>query len=115
MNEATFMLSSKKFVICCEKSFFIHLCTDGWQLKLFGNATQDCLEEHFIVYNFLCSNLFDGLPKMVDIHDLCLNCKRHFFKRYFDKILLFLRVNNKENDKTCLLQLLFWFDVLYEK
>ena len=51
------MLFSNKIVNCCEKSFFIHLCTDGWQLKCFGNATQDCLEEHFIVCNFLCSNI----------------------------------------------------------
>ena len=80
MNEATLILFSKKFVICCEKSFFFHLYTDGWQLKFFGNATQDCLEEHFIVYNFLCINLFDDLTKMVEIHDLCLNCKRHFLK-----------------------------------
>ena len=89
MNEATFMLFSKKFVIYYEKSFFIHLCTDGWQLKLFGNATRDCLEEHFIVYNFLCSNLFDGLTKMVDIHDLCLNCKRYFLNAISIKFYCF--------------------------
>ena len=69
MNEATFLFS-KKIVICCEKSFLIHLCTDGCQLKFFANATRDCLEEHFIVCNFLCINLFDDLSKMVDIHDL---------------------------------------------
>ena len=39
MNEVTFMLFLKKFVICCEKNFFIHLCTDGWQLKFFANMT----------------------------------------------------------------------------
>ena len=70
MNEATFLLFSKKNVICYEKSFLIHLCTDGWQLKFFANATRDCLEEHFIVCNFPCINLFDDLTKMVDIHDL---------------------------------------------
>ena len=89
MNEATFMLLSKKFVICCEKSLFIHLCTDGWQLQFLGNSTRDCLEEHFIVCNFLCSNLFDDLTKLVDIHYLCLNCKRHFLNAIFIKFHCF--------------------------
>ena len=71
------MLFSKKVVIYCKKRFFIYLCTDGWQLKFCGNATRDCLEEYFVIYNFLCSNLFDNVTKMVDINDLCLNCKRH--------------------------------------
>ena len=82
----------KKFFACCEKRFFIHLCTDGWQLKFFGNVTRDCLEEHFIIRNFLCSNLFDNLKKMVDIHDLGLNCKRDFLNTILIKFHYFLKV-----------------------
>ena len=89
MNEVTFMLFLKKFVICCEKNFFIHLCTDGWQLKFFANMTWDCLEEHFVVFNFLCINFFDNLKKMVDIHDLSLNCKRHFSNAISMKLYCF--------------------------
>ena len=92
INEATFMLFSKKIVICCEKSFFIHFCTHGWQLKFFDNGARDCLEEHFTVCNFLCINLFDNLTKMVDIHDLCLNCKSHFLNAISIKFHCFLKV-----------------------
>ena len=83
------MLFSKKIVICCKKCFFIHLCTDGWQLKFFGNATRYCLEEHFIVCNFLCSNFFDDLAKMVEINGLCLNCERHFLHSISIKFYFF--------------------------
>ena len=68
----------KNLLFAVKKSFFIHLCTDGWQLKFFSNVTRDCLEEHFIVCNFLCINLFDDLTKMENIHELCLNCKGIF-------------------------------------
>ena len=77
-----------------KKSLFaiIHLCTHSWQLKIFDNAARDCLEEHFTVCNFLCINLFDNLTKMVDIHDLCLNCKRHFLNAISIRFHCFLQV-----------------------
>ena len=79
MNETTFMLFSKKFIIRCENCFFAHLSTDGWQIKFYGKAKRDCLEEHFIVCNFQCTNLLDETAnKPVDVFDLCLNCRRHF-------------------------------------
>ena len=48
MNETTFMLFSKKFIICCEKRFFAQSTRDGWQMKFYAKANRDCLEEHFI-------------------------------------------------------------------
>ena len=75
---SNFHTGFKKIVICCEKSFFSHLCTDDWQITFYGKANQDCLEEHFIVCNFQCTNLFDETTnKPVDAFDLCLNCRRH--------------------------------------
>ena len=72
MNETTFMLVSKKKVICCEKSFFSHLCTDGWLKNFYCDANRDCLEEQFIVCNFMCTNLFDEITnKPVNVFDLC--------------------------------------------
>ena len=78
MNEATFILVSKKLSFVVKKVFFSHLCTDDWQITFYGKANQDCLEEHFIVCNFQCTNLFDETTnKPVDAFDLCLNCRRH--------------------------------------
>ena len=48
MNEMTFMLFSKKFIISCEKCFFAQSTRDGWQIKFYAKANRDCLEEHFI-------------------------------------------------------------------
>ena len=72
------MLFSKKIVICCEKFLcsFIHTC---WKIKFYGKANRVCLEEHFIVYNFQCTNLLDETAnKPVDAFYLCLNCRRYF-------------------------------------
>ena len=79
MNETTFMLFSKKCVICCEKTFFTRLFTDGRQTKFYGKANRDCLYEHFIVCNFQCTDLFDETTnKPVDVFYPCLNCRRYF-------------------------------------
>ena len=80
----------KKIVICCEKSFFSHLCTNGWQIKFYGNENHECLEEHFIVCNVQCTNLFDKTTnKPVDLSDLCLNCRRHFLSAILIKFHCF--------------------------
>ena len=68
MNETTFVVFSKKIVICCEKCFFAHLSTDGWQMKFYSKANRECLEEYFIVCNFQCTNLLDETSnKPVDV------------------------------------------------
>ena len=57
-----------------------------WQLQKTNSENNS---ENFVIYNFLCSNLFDNVTKMVDINDLCLNCKRHFLNAILIKFHCF--------------------------